>query len=196
MTSIGQTALARLEQEGRLLNPVFKGTSSTPGRFLFRGEVALKFAKTTSDEKRPPELKAEQVLVAAQAGDPKLPFFAGYLLSFEGLRSIAEVLGDLLSAEGRYFIFCGNIDLSARYQVTLGQTTFYVLPLEESTVYNEMLDLLRIDKNALKKLDTPGKLEAIASGAAKFRQSFEAITYERGLELMGPVRDPGENRPV
>jgi hypothetical protein len=196
MTTIDQTALGRLEHEGRLLNPVFKGTSGSPGRFLFRGEVALKFAKTTSDEKRPPDIKAEQVLVAAQAGDPKLGFFAGYLLSFAFLRSIAEVFGDLLSADGRYFVFCGNIDLSARYQVSLGQATFYVLPLDESTVYNEMLDLLRIEKNALKKLDTPGKLDAIASGAARFRQSFEAITFERGLELMGPVRDPGENRPV
>jgi hypothetical protein len=59
-----------------------------------------------------------------------------------------------------------------------------------------MLDLLRIDKNALKKLDTVAKLEAIARAAANFRNRFEAITYEEGLGLMGPVPDPGENRPV
>jgi hypothetical protein len=196
MTTIDQTALARLEREGRLLNPVFKGESSTPGRFLFRGEMALKFAAPRADEKRPPELKADQVLASAQAGEATIPFLAACLLSFESLRDAAEVLGDLLSPLGKYFVFCGNIDLAAKYQVVLRNATFCVLPLDESTVYNEMLDLLRIDKNTLKKLDTPGKLDALANGAAKFRQNFQAITYEQGLGLMGPVRDPGENRPV
>jgi hypothetical protein len=196
MTTIEQTGLSRLEQEGRLLNPVFKGESTKPGRFLFRGEVALKFAPTRADEKRPPELKADQVIAAGHTSDGTLPFLAGFLLSFEAVRDVAEVFGDLLSPTGKYFLFCSNVDLAAKYQVVLGKATFYVLPLDESTVYNEMLDLLRIDKNALKKLDTAGKLDAIASGAEKFKQSFQAITYEQGLGLMGPVRDPGENRPV
>jgi hypothetical protein len=196
MTTIDQTALARFEREGRLLNPVFKGAGSVPGRFLFRGEFAVKFAPTRADEKRPPELKADQVLTAASVGDATVPFFAGYVLSFEAIRDLAEVLGDTLSPSGKYFIFCSNIDLGARYQVALGGVTFHILPLDESTVYNEMLELLRIEKNALKKLDTAGKLDAIASGAAKFRQAFRAITYEEGLALMGPVRDPSENRPV
>lgn len=196
MTTIDQTALSRLEREGRLLNPVFKGEGTKPGQFLFRGEVAVKFAPTRADEKRPPEIKADQVIAAAQAGEPTLPFLAGFLLSFEALPAVAEVFGDLLSPAGKYFLFCSNVDLAARYQVPLGKVTFYVLPLDESTVYNEMLDLLRIDKNSLKKLDTGGKLEAIARAAANFRQAFQPITYEEGLGLMGPVRDPGEGRPV
>jgi hypothetical protein len=196
MTTIEQTSLSRLDQEGRLLNPVYKGASTKPGRFLFRGEVALRFAPTRADEKRPPELKADQAIAAGQAGEETLPFLAAYLLSFESLREIVEVLGDALSPVGKYFLFCSNIDLGAKYQVALGKATFYVLPLDESTVYNEMLDLLRIDKNSLKKLDTAGKLDAIANGAAKFKQTFQPITYEEGLGLMGPVRDPGENRPV
>jgi hypothetical protein len=196
MTTIDQTGLARLEREERLLNPVFKGESSIAGRFLFRGEIALKFTATKSDEKRPPELKVEQVLTAGQAGDGTVTFLAGYLLSFESLKPLADVLGDLLSPTGRYYAFCGNIDLDAKYQVSLGNATFFVLPLDESTVYNEMLDLLRIEKNALKKLDTAGKIDAIVSATSKPKGTFEVITYEQGLGVMGPVRDPGENRPV
>jgi hypothetical protein len=41
-----------------------------------------------------------------QVGAPKLPFFAGYLLSFEHLKDVAETLGDTLSADGRYLLFC------------------------------------------------------------------------------------------
>lgn len=195
-TAIEDTAFARLEKEGRLLNPVLKAPTKKPGRFGFRGELALRFAPKFADEARPPELSCDQVIAIAQAGDAKLPFFAGYLLSFEHLKDVAEVLGDTLSAEGRYFLFCNNIDLSKKYQVTYGGGTFFVLPIDEATVYNELLELLYLEKTELKRLDTAGKTDAVADAALKFKASFEAISYEEGLKLMGPVRNPNENRPV
>jgi hypothetical protein len=196
MTTIEETALAKLEREGRLQNPVFKAASAVPGRFLFRGEIAVKFAPARAGEKRPPEIKADQVLCTGQVGVATMPFFAGYLQSYAWLKDLVEMLGGLLAPNGKYFVFCSNIDLSAKYRVKVGDITFYGLPLDESTVYNEMLGLLKIDKNVLKKADTAGKLDAIANGAAKFEQGFKAISYEEGLGLVGPVRDPGENRPV
>lgn len=98
---LAATAFARLESEGRLLNPVLKAPTKKPGRFSFRGELALRFAAKLADEARPPELTCDQVIAVAQVGDPKLPFFAGYLLSFEHLKDVAETLGDTLSAGGR-----------------------------------------------------------------------------------------------
>ncbi|MDR2129246.1 MAG: hypothetical protein LBP52_09320 [Burkholderiaceae bacterium] len=190
------TAFARLEQEGRLLNPVLKAPTGTPGRVGFRGELALRFAHTLADEARPPELSCDQVMAIATVGDKHLPFFAGYLLNFAHLKDVAEVLGDTLSAGGKYFLFCNNIDLSKKYQVPYGDATFYVLPIDESTVYNELLDLLYLEKNDLKKKDTAGKLDAVADAALKFNLTFDAITYNEGLGLMGPVRNPNENRPV
>jgi hypothetical protein len=73
---------------------------------------------------------------------------------------------------------------------------FYVLPIDESTVYNELLDLFYLEKNDLKKKDTAGKLDAVADAALKFDITFDTITYAEGLALMGPVRNPNENRPV
>lgn len=193
---LDDTAFARLEHEGRLLNPVFKGLTNTPGRAGFRGELALRFAPKLADEARPPELSCEQVMAVATVGDPHLPFFAGWLLSFEHLKDVAEVLGDSLSAGGKYFLFCDNIDLSKRYQVPYKGAMFYVLPILESTVYNEMLELLYLEKNELKKKDTAGKLDAVANSALRYDVTFDTITYAEGLELMGPVRNPNENRPV
>lgn len=60
--AIETTALARLDREGRLLNAVFKGPTTKPGRFGFRGDIALKFQAQLADEKRPPEFSMEQVL--------------------------------------------------------------------------------------------------------------------------------------
>ena len=190
------TAFARLQAEGRLLNPVLKGATHKPGRFGFRGELALRFARQTADEARPPALSCDQVIAIARQGDTTLPFFAGYLLSFEHLKDVADTLGSALGAGGKYFVFCDNIDLSKKYQVPLSGALFYVLPIDESTVYNELLALLYLEKNDLKKLDTAGKTDRVADAAMTFAASFETISYAQGLALMGPVRNPNENRPV
>lgn len=190
------TAFARLEAEGRLLNPVLKGATGKPGRIGFRGALALQFSPKLADEARPPALSCEQVIAIAERGNPHLPFFAGYLLSFEHLKDVAEVLGDTLSPQGRYFLFCNNVDLAKKYQVAWRGATFIVLPIDEATVYNELLDLLRLDKGDLKKLDTAGKTDRVADAALAFGAGYEAISYEEGVRRMGPVRNPNENRPV
>jgi hypothetical protein len=195
-TQFEGTAFARLEAEGRLLNPVLKGRTGKPGRFGFRGELALQFAPKLADEARPPALRCDQVIAIAEQGQPKLPFFAGYLLSFEHLKDVAEVLGETLHAGGKYFLFCNNIDLAEKYCVPCGEATFHVLPIHEATVYNELLDLLYLEKNELKKLDTAGKTDRVADTALRFSANFDTISYEEGLRRMGPVRNPNENRPV
>jgi hypothetical protein len=196
MTTIDQTALGRLDAEGRLLNSVLKGATKKAGRIGFRGDIALKFQAKMADEARPPEISSDQVIAAAQEGESHISFLAGFLLSFEYLQLLAEVLGDALSPKGKYFLFCDNIDISKRYQVEFGGASFYILPIDEATVYNETLELLYLEKNELKKLDTAGKVDAIVDKAMGFSQSFPKITFEEGCKLMGPVRNIYENRPV
>ena len=196
MTTIQDTGFARLEREGRLLNPVLKAPTRRAGRFGFRGELALKFAPKLADEARPPELQADQVMAVAQQGEATIPFLAAYLLSFEHLGDLTKALGDSIRPAGKYFAFCNNIDLSTRYQVPIGGAMFYVLPIDEATVYNELLELLYLERNDLKKLDTAGKLDAVADAALKFDQTYDVISFDEGLARMGPVRNPNENRPV
>jgi hypothetical protein len=195
MTSITETPFADLEAEGRLLSPVYKGALATPGSFGFRGEIALKFQRAMADEKRPPELKLDQVMSVVEAGAPVISFLAGVAPSLEHLKLLCEVLGDKLSPTGKYFFFAGNLDISQRFQIVYGGATFWVLPLEEATVYNELLELFNIERGDLKKLDTAGKLSAVANGAAKFNAKFKEISFEEGLQAMGPVK-VRENRPV
>ncbi len=196
LATITDTGFARLEAEGRLLNPVLKGPTKKAGRFGFRGELALEFAPKIADEARPPLLAVDQVLSTAQEGQTTIEFFAAYLLSFETLKPLAEVLGDALSPDGKYFAFVNNIDLLTKYRVKFGDITFYVLPIDEAGVYNEILELLYLERSDLKKLDTAGKHDAVANAALKFSADYKFITYEDGVATMGPVRNPNENRPV
>ncbi len=194
--TIASSAFATLENEKRMLNAVFKGPTHKPGRVGFRGDIALKFAQQFADEARPPEISMDQVIAAAHEGELQIPFLTGFLLSFEYLKLLADVLGEALSPTGKYFLFCDNIDLSKKYQVQYGGATFYILPIDEATVYNELLELLYLEKNELKKFDTAGKVDAVADAALKFTGKFPEITFEEGLKLMGPIRNLYENRPV
>ena len=196
MTTIDQTPLARLESEGRLFNAVLKGPTTKDGRFGFRGDIALKFQDQVADEKRPPDFSIEQVLTFTDGDDKQIPILIGYLHSFEYLQSAVDVLGDLLSPNGTYLMFCNNIDLRSQYKVKMGDITFYILPCDESTVWKETLDLLGIDKNDVKKLNTAGKTDFVLDAAKGFSNGFDEISYEKGLKLMEPVRNRNENRPV
>ncbi|MEW6596384.1 MAG: hypothetical protein AB1429_02695 [Pseudomonadota bacterium] len=196
MTLIADTAFAPLEREGRLLSPILKGPTHVAGRFGFRGELALKFAPKIADEARPPELAVDQVLAVSDAASGKITFFACYLLSFEYLSTLAEVLSESLTPDGKYFVFCNNIDLLSKYRVEISGITFNVLPIDEAGVYNELLELLYLDRAPLKKMDTAAKQDAIADKAAGFSDAYPLITYEEGLARMAPVRNRNENRPV
>jgi hypothetical protein len=59
-----------------------------------------------------------------------------------------------------------------------------------------MLDLLNLDRDSVKKKDAVGKLDVMINAVPKFKANYETITYQRGLEVMGPVKDPAEGRPV
>lgn len=195
MTTINNTPFAKLEAEGRLLSPVFKGATTKPGRFGFRGEIALEFQKSMADEKRPPETKLDQVMTVASAGETTIPFLAGFAHSLAHLKLLCEHLGDKISPTGKYFFFAGNLDISKKYQIAYGGAKFWVMPLDEATVYNELLDMFRMEKSSLKKLDTAGKLDAIADKSASFNEKWPEISFEEGLKIMGPIKIR-ENRPV
>jgi hypothetical protein len=195
-TTIAATALGKLDLEGRLLNAVLKSPTTKPGRFGFRGDIALKFQQQLADEKRPPEFSIEQVLTFAKAGEPTIPILVGYLHSFAYLGVVTEVLDGLLSPGGSYFFFCNNVDLLAKYSITMNGVTYHVLPCDESTVWKEMLELVDVDKNDIKKLDTAGKLDHVLEAALDRVFKFDVISYEEGLKRMEPVKNRNANRPV
>jgi len=195
MTTIDKTPLAGLESEKRLLSPVYKGAVGDGRRFGFRGEIALKFAPQLSNEARPPEVKVMQVMTVADQGATTLPFFAGVVASLAHLELVCEVLGERIAPAGKYFLFATNLDISKRYQIPYAGARWYVLPLDEATVYNELLELFRIEKGDLKKLDSAGKLGAVADAAAGFAETWPEVSFEEGLRTMGEVK-VREHRPV
>ena len=173
MTSIETTAFQGLEANGRLVKPQHKGATSVAGRFGFRGELAL-----TGE----PEVTMTSVFATAEDGEKTLSFLAGQLPSFKDLPALVATLGDVANPDGKYFIFVGDLDRASRYRVSFeGGSSLSVLPFDDASIYNELIDFLYLDKMKMKKFDTGQKLDAICDGAAKFDKEYEAITYEVGL---------------
>lgn len=194
---LADTAFGKLDAEERLLNAVLKEPVPKPGHFGFRGDIALAFQEQFADEKRPPEYSIEQVLAVADAATGKIPVLAGYLHSFAYLKDVGTVLGDLLSPAGTYVFFVNNLDFLKKYRVALtAEVTAYVLPLDESTVWKETLELVDIDKNDVKKLGGPAKLQLVMDKLAAFSAAYPEISYDEGVATMEPVRNRNENRPV
>ncbi len=192
MTDFISSPIGKLDRGERLVSPVFKGP--TAKGFGFRGEIALKLPKSIAGEKRPPDIKTDQVFMFS--GSDKISFYASSVDSLAHLELISEVVAPYFTPEGKYFIFAGNVDLLKKYTIALNGITYYVLPLDEGTVYNELLDLFYIEKGDLKKMDMAGKLDAMAAASStKFGNKFPEISYEQALKEMGPVK-VYENRPV
>jgi len=126
---------------GRLLNAVLKSRRQSLAGSDSRN-IALKF-KLNSRTKSVPGIFDRTGLTIAQEGRRR--FHSGRLSALLRLSEpVAKVLGDLLSPEGTYFMYCNNIDL---LEISLPSTALpFILPCDESTVWKEMLELMSIDK--------------------------------------------------
>ena len=93
MSDFLSSPLGKLDGDERLVSPVFKGP--TAKGFGFRGEIALKLAPSIAGEKRPPDIKTDQVFMLSDSD--KITFFASFVDSLAHLELISEVRGRLTS---------------------------------------------------------------------------------------------------
>ena len=193
---LDDTAFGKLSAAHRLLNAVIKEPLPRGGAFGFRGDIALVFQEQKADEARPPAYSLEQVLAVADVATGKIPVLVGYLHNFAWLKETAEVLADYVDPKGTYLFFANNIDFLKKYRVPFAGATAYILPLDESTVWKETLELVDIDKNDVKKLNGAQKLQLVLDKVASFTETYPEISYEDGVASMEPVRNRNANRPV
>ena len=168
-------AFQRLEAEGRLLKPALNGPTHVAGRFGFRGEIALTIESP---------VMLEAAIATASDTESTLSFLAGSLSTYKHLPALIEALGANIGAGGKYFIYVCDLDRASRYQIDFSGISLYVLPIDDTSVYNELIDFLYLDKNKMKKMDTAAKVDAIADSALKYTQAYEVISFEEGLKRL------------
>lgn len=174
MTAITDTPFARLEAEGRLLKPTLKSGTHVEGRFGFRGDISYDG----------PETILKEVFTVAESGKPAIGFLAGSIKEYETLPKLVETFGDALDGDGKYLIYVADIPRGSRWYVQIGAAKIFITFIDDTSVYNELIDTFYVDKMKLKKYDTPAKLDALADVGLKYASvaDYEEISYEEGLK--------------
>lgn len=174
MTAIADTPFAKLDTEGRLLKPILNADTHVAGRFGYRGEISYDG----------PDTLLKEVFSISENGKPAIGFLAGSIKQYETLPKLVETFGTALNGDGKYFIYIADLPQGNRFYIRFGDVKFFVISIDETTVYNELIDTFYVDKIKLKKFDTSAKLDALADVGLQYSapSNYAEISYEEGLK--------------
>ena len=153
--------------------------------FGYRGALIIQEGKKLSETKvMPPKAQARQVIMISE--DDKIKFFACELETFEYFEQFFEKYKEFFDANSVNLLYV--IDLDANGVFEYQGVKFAAFMLDESSVWNEVLDYLSLEKGELKKLSNEEKLEKIYDELATM--SVEAVdkTYDEMKALMGNTK--------
>ena len=175
MTAVADTPFATLSTEGRLLKPTLNADTHVAGRFGFRGEISYDG----------PETMLKEVFSVSEDGKPAIGFLAGSITSYEDLPKLVESLGAALDGDGKYFVYIADLPQGNRLLIRFGDVKIFAIFIDETSVYNELIDTFYVDKVKLKKFDTAAKLDALADVGLKYDEvsNYKEVSYADGLAI-------------
>jgi hypothetical protein len=173
MTAVADTPFAKLDTDGRLLNPALKADTKVAGRFGFRGDISYGDGAVL-----------KEVFAVSESGKPAIGFLAGSIKSYETLPKLVESFGTALDGDGKYFVYISDLPQGNRYYIQFGGVKIFASFIDDNSVYNELIDTFYVDKVKLKKFDTTGKLDALADVGLKYAtlDAYVKVSYEEGLK--------------
>jgi hypothetical protein len=173
MTAVADTPFAKLDTDGRLLNPALKADTHVAGRFGYRGDISYDGGTVL-----------KEVFAVSESGKPAIGFLAGSIKSYETLPKLIESFGASFDGDGKYFIYISDLPQGNRYFIQFGDIKIFASFIDDNSVYNELIDTFYVDKVKLKKFDTSAKLDALAEVGLKFAsvEAYVAVSYEEGLK--------------
>ncbi|MEP9353668.1 hypothetical protein ABLE93_08720 [Xanthobacter sp. KR7-65] len=175
MTAVADTPFAKLDAEGRLLKPALNADTHVAGRYGFRGEISYDG----------PETVLKEVFSVSEAGKPAIGFLAGSITTYDDLPKVVDVLGPALDADGKYFIYIADLPQGNRFLIRFGDVKIFAIFIDDTSVYNELLDTFYVDKVKLKKYDTAAKLDALADVGLKYDEvsNYKELSFDDGLAI-------------
>ena len=157
-----------LNANGRLLKPTLMADTHVEGRFGFRGEISY-----DGDE-----IVMKEVFSISEKDKPSISFLAGSIEKFETLPKLIETFGTALDGLGKYFLYIADLPRGDRYLIQFGDVKINAIFIDETSVYNELIDTFYVDKAKLKKFDTSAKLDALADVGLKYSSGYAVVSYD------------------
>ena len=94
----------------------------------------------------------------SETGRPAIGFLAGSIKQYESLPGLVETFGAAFDGDGRYFNYVADLPQGNRFYLRFGDVRIFAISIDETTVYNELIDTFYVDKVELKKFDTSASL--------------------------------------
>jgi len=124
----------------------------------YRGSLIITPGKVMSAERQlPPKATATQVILVANKD--KVEFLACELETLDFFEPFIERFKEILSPDGLYMIFVTDLDGNGKFEYE--GITFNAFALDESSVWNDLLDFADLSKGDLKKLSAEEKIETV-----------------------------------
>jgi len=171
--------------------PSFNGELAD-GLMGYRGALIVEEGKAISpDRKLPPKIQAKQVILISD--ENVIKFFACELESFNHFKPMFEKYKEFFSPDGLNLLFVTDLDGNGTFEYEGVKFTAFML--DESSVWNELLELANLEKGDMKKLSSEEKIETLyeelldndVEEASKTYDEMCALIGESSKQLMGAV---------
>ncbi|MGR9101234.1 MAG: hypothetical protein ACU826_11770 [Gammaproteobacteria bacterium] len=176
--------LDRYNSQGLLAITSVLGAASGKGKYAFRGDLVLKegeLREGSDRDRKPPEAVIRQAVILA--GEDKLLFVGGLLSELEKLELFAGKYREALTPETLLLFYVE--DIGRPLKVDYAGCGFNLLPYGDGMIWNELLDLLYIEKSELKGLSAEDKVATMFEAARGFDVKTAAIGFDeaRGMTV-------------
>ena len=127
--------------------PSFNG-SLNEGMHGYRGAIIIEEGKQISaDRKLPPKIQAKQVIMISK--DDKIKFFACELESFNDFKPMFDKYKQFFDSNSINVLYVTDLDGNGTFEYE--DIKFTAFMLDESSVWNELLDLASLEKSDMKQ---------------------------------------------
>jgi hypothetical protein len=148
----------------------------------YRGALIVEEGKQLSpDRKLPPKIQLKQVIMVSD--DSGIKLLACELESFNHFKSMFEKYKDFFTPDSLNILYVTDLDGNGTF--TYEGVEFTAIMLDESSVWNELLEVADLEKGDMKKLSPSEKIEKMYDELLDADVKEAAKTYEEMCELIG-----------
>ncbi len=143
--------------------------------FGYRGSLIITPGKILSADKQlPPKATCTQTILVTDSDT--IDFLACELSTLDFFEPFVEAYKEVLSPDGLYILFVTDLDKSAKFQYE--GFAFNAIALDESSVWNELLDYADLSKGDLKKATAEEKIDIVYDEIKTAPLRLNDKTYE------------------
>lgn len=176
------TVIDYIKENELTWQPSFSGELSD-GLYGYRGALIVEEGKSLSaDRKLPPKIQARQVIMIND--ENAIKFFACELESFNHFEPMFEKYKEFFTSDALYILFVTDLDGNGTFEYE--GVKFTAIALDESSVWNELLELADLGKDDMKRIKkNEEKIEKLYEELMDNDIEEDSKSYDDMLLLIG-----------